>query len=247
MRTKFADFIIAIMLASSPLLSAAQPSPATLEISSSNAYLLDQLERYPDLKVLKISCLEKLHSLPNSIGKLSKLNELIIDNGNGCSMNPSLPESIGELHSLRKLVLFGAQDPRGVGKATGPQPAVRHKFPTTMSQLKNLIYLDLGRNGLEEIPEFVKDLPHLQELGFAWNMRLKKIPEFLVNLRELKTLKLDSDGLTDLPDFLNKLPKLARITLGDNCAITKSEKKEKQLEERFPKVKFDFEDEYDCP
>lgn len=223
----------------------AQVAPTkVLEISEENARLLDKVENYPDLEVLKISCVEELPSLPASIGKLTKLKELIIDNGNGCSMNPLLPESIGNLSSLEKLVLFGAQDPREAGGEH--QPRDRHKFPASMSQLKNLVYLDLGRNGLAEIPPFVKELPRLRELGFAWNMNLKGIPSWFINLHELTTLRLDSDGLTDLPDFLNRIPKLNRITLGDNCKITQNRAKRRDLEKRFPKIAFDFADEYDC-
>jgi len=157
---------------------------------------------------------------------------------------PGLPESIGNLRSLEKLVLYGAQDPRG----PGPQPIERHPFPRSMSQLKNLTYLDLGRNGLDEIPIFVKDLPRLREFRFAWNMKLKEIPAFIANLRELTTLELDADGLRDLPDFLNAMPKLTRITLGENCKITQNDAKMKDLIRRFPKITFGFSDEYDdCP
>ena len=218
-------------------------SEKTLEISEKNATLLDHIGNYSELEVLSISCLEKLQSLPDSIGRLTRLRELKIDNGNGCSMNPVLPETIGNLRSLEKLVLYGAQDPR----EPVLQPGERHTFPRTMSQLTNLVYLDLGRNGLEEIPLFVKDLPRLKELGFEWNMKLKELPAFLSNLRELTTLRLDSDGLDDLPDFLNALPKLTRITLGNNCKITRDAAKMRDLKRRFPKVEFDFTDEYDCP
>jgi len=115
-----------------------------------------------------------------------------------------------------------------------------------MSKLKNLTYLDLGRNGLNEIPTFVKDLPKLKELRFAWNMKLKSIPRFLIGLPELTTLKLDANGLSDLPDFLNMAPKLKYISLGYNCSITENPAKIKSLKKRFPKIKFDFEAEYDC-
>jgi hypothetical protein len=53
--------------------------------------------------------------------------------------------------------------------------------------------------------------------------------------------------LNDLPDFLNRLPKLSRITLGDNCKITQNRARMRDLKRRFPKVTFDFDDEYDCP
>jgi Leucine-rich repeat (LRR) protein len=104
----------------------------------------------------------------------------------------------------------------------------------------------LGRNGFEEIPPFVKDLPKLKELGFEFN-ELKQIPPFLSSLRELTTLRLNGNDLRDLPGFLNESPKLTRITLGYNCKITQSAEKMKVLKNRFPKVVFDFEDDYDCP
>ena len=231
---------------------AATPMPAATEvpvltavkklaIADGNADLLQHLERYPDLEVLTISCAEGLQAVPNSIGRLTKLKELRMDNGNGCSMNPVLPETIGNLASLETLVLYGAQDPR----EPGSQPHQRHKFPRGMSQLKNLTYLDLGRNGLQEIPLFVRDLPKLKQLGFGWNMNLKEVPSFLTELRELDSLDLQANGLHDLPDFLNTLPKLRQVSMGDNHAITGDEGKKKELRRRFPKIEFNFDDEYD--
>lgn len=219
----------------------------TLKISEKNAAQLKRLGNYPDLETLSISCIENLPALPDAIGKLVKLKALIIDNGNGCSMNPVLPEWMGNLQLLEKLVLYGAQDPRAEDREKAVQPKERHKFPASMSQLKNLRYLDLGRNGLEEIPAFVKDLPKLTELRFQWNVKLTTIPPFLSELRELRTLSLDANGLEDLPNFLNTLPKLTHISLGDNCSITQSPAKMNQLKKRFPRVEFDFLDEYDCP
>jgi len=72
-------------------------------------------------------------------------------------------------------------------------------------------------------------------------------PPFLTNLHELQTLRLEADGLSDIPQFLSKAPRLSLISLGNNCSITTSEPKKKALVRRFPNIKFDFEDEYDCP
>jgi Leucine-rich repeat (LRR) protein len=209
--------------------------------------LLDKLASYPDLEVLQIRCLEDLRAFPDSIGKLTKLKELIKDNGNECSMNPVLPESLGNLNSLEKLVLFGAQDPRDHDESGGLRMKERHKFPASMSRLQRLVYLDLGRNVLEEIPPFVGDWPHLKVLGFAWNMKFKTVPAFLTRLQELTTLQLEANDLIDLPSFLNNLPKLRVITLGYNCKITQSQARMADLKRRFPEVKFDFTDECDCP
>jgi len=84
-------------------------------------------------------------------------------------------------------------------------------------------------------------------LRFQWNLNLKTIPPFIVNLRELRTLKLDGNDLSDLPSFLSALPKLTRVTLGNNCSITQSATKMGELQKRFPRIAFDFTDEYDCP
>jgi Leucine-rich repeat (LRR) protein len=214
-----------------------------LKITPENATLLPDIGKYANLRVLSISCLETLQAIPDSIGSLTKLEELNMDNGNGCAMNPTLPESLGNLRSLQKLVLFGSQDPSG----DGVQPHQRHKFPASLSQLKNLTYLDLGRNDLDEMPAFVKDLPKLKWLHFGYNDRLKRVPEFLANLHDLEMLGVASDGLDDLPDFLNTMPKMTRVLLGNNCAITQNEAKMKDLRKRFPKIDFDFMDQEDCP
>lgn len=224
---------------------ASSSSVKVLDISDENhnAGLIRDLAEYPNLERLSISCLESLQALPESIGKLAKLRELKIDNGNGCSMNPALPESIGNLHSLQKLILYGAQDPRD----PETQPAIRHQFPRAMSRLKNLTYLDLGRNGFSEVPSFVRDLPNLREFGFEWNINLQRVPQFLCSLRQLTRLRLDANGLTDLPECLNTLPKLTFVSLGDNCKITQKPAKMRDLSKRFARIRFDFTDEYDCP
>lgn len=221
------------------------PSPSSvrsLEITWDNRALVSSLGDYKNLEALSITCLVSLKAIPDSIGHLTKLRELTIDNGNGCSMNPMLPVDFGNLHSLEKLVLYGAQDPR----MPDGQPAKRHKFPQSMSRLKNLTYLDLGRNGFKHIPAFVGDLPNLGELRFEFN-DLKKVPPFISSLHKLKVLRLKGNGLDVLPNFLNNLPNLKSISLGNNCKITQSPARMKQLKERFPRVAFDFMDEYDCP
>jgi len=243
--TLLASAILAVTVfvlgASDDLLASARE----LKISAENIQMLEHIADYPDLEMLSISCVEGLRAIPDTIGTLTKLKELTIgdDHGNGCSMNPALPESLGNLRSLEKLVLWGAQDARGPHHRIGE----RHGFPRSMSQLKNVTYLDLGGNGLSEIPEFVKDLPKLQEFSFEFN-GLKALPAFLSTLRALATLRLEGNDLTDLPDSLSSLPKLTRITLGSNCKITRNDAKMRDLKGRFPKVTFVFEGEYDdCP
>jgi hypothetical protein len=224
-------------------------SVTMLEISSEreNGELIRHIGEYTNLEELKIHCLEDLLALPDEIGRLTRLKILDMDQGNGCSMNPVVPESIGNLQALETLNLAAAQDPRNMTEGEkGPGERLRHHLPASISRLKKLSYLNLGRNELEEIPTFVKDLPRLKELDVSWN-GLKTIPAFLPNLRELAVLRLNGSDLADLPEFLNKLPKLREISLGDNCAITENSAKRENLQRRFPHIKFDFESEYDCP
>src|SRR5215204_5197249 len=93
------------------------------------------LGRLVNLEALEISCLEKLEDLPEEIGQLQKLEELVIDNGNGCSMNVSLPRSVGRLASLRVLRLYGALDGRDVGAAG---PARNKVLPDELAELQRL-------------------------------------------------------------------------------------------------------------
>lgn len=223
-------------------------SVTSLEISSEkeNEELISRIGDFTNLEVLKIRCLEDLSTFPEDIGKLTRLKELDMDEGNGCAMNPVLPESIGNLQALEKLNLAGAQDSRDVtdGKK-GPRERLRHHFPAGISRLKELTYLNLGRNEFEEIPAFVKDLPKLNELDFSWN-ELKDIPAFIPDLHELAVLGLEGNDLADLPDSLNKMRKLREISVGNNCKITQSPAKRKELQRRFPRITFNFDDEYDC-
>src|SRR6266487_6490034 len=75
-------------------------------------HLPSQLGTLINLVELDISCLENLEDLPSEIGNLTKLEKLIIDNGDSCQMNISLPESMGSLTNLKVLRLYGAIDAR---------------------------------------------------------------------------------------------------------------------------------------
>lgn len=191
----------------------------TLKISNSkNAELLSKIGQFQNLEKLSIVCLEDLKELPESMGELKKLKELNMDNGNGCSMNAKLPESIGNLSELQILNLAGAQDNRVIGKKT---TLPRHQLPPSLSKLKKLETLDLSRNGFSEIPTVVAKIP------------------------KLKHLSLNFNSFENLPDWLAK-SSITKISLGDNCKISGNSQKQKELSKRFPKIRFDFSNEYDC-
>ncbi len=191
-----------------------------------------------NLEALELSCLEKLEDLPNEIGKLRKLQELIIDNGNGCQMNVSIPRSIGQLRNLRVLTLYGALDPRGI---TIGEPTGRTKsLPETLANLQKLEELNLGRNGLRSVPPQIGSLRQLKKLGLDYN-DLREIPSFVGNLSNLEELSLHSNGGVRLPLSLARVKGL-RVMMGNNKLTLKEQK---LLRRRFPNIVFSFENAFE--
>ena len=194
-----------------------------------------------NLEKLELACLEKLEDLPEEIGKLRNLRELIIDNGNGCSMNVTLPRSIGELSSLRVLRLYGALDGRDVGDeaAAGTKPSAL--LPDTLGNLQGLEELDLGRNGIRAVPPQVASLRGLKKLSLDYN-DIREVPAFVGELKNLEELSVNANGGTRLPQSLAGLKKGLKVYMGNNRLTLAAQK---SLRARFPGAVFSFENEYD--
>jgi hypothetical protein len=195
------------------------------------------LGRLVNLEVLEVSCLEKLVDLPEDLGQLQKLQELVIDNGNGCSMNVSLPRSIGRLSSLRVLRLYGALDARDVEEK---RPGRSKALPDTLANLQNLEELDLGRNGLRALPPQVASLRGLKKLTLDYN-DLRAIPSFVGELPNLEELSVNANGGVTLPPSLAKRKGL-KVYMGNNRLTLAAQR---SLRTRFPSATFSFENEYD--
>lgn len=190
-----------------------------------------------NLEALELACLEKLEDLPDEIGKLRKLEELIIDNGNGCQMNVALPRSIGQLENLRVLRLYGALDARDIDSG---RRARSKSLPDTVGNLRKLEELDLGRNGLRSVPPQVASLRGLKKLGLDYN-DLREVPSFVGQLTNLEELSLNSNGGVRLPQSLAGVKGL-RVSMGNNALKLKDQK---ALRSRFPNIAFSFENEFD--
>lgn len=203
-------------------------------------HLPPRLGTLVNLEELEISCLEKLEVLPEEIGELRKLQKLIIDNGNGCSMNVSLPRSIGRLENLRVLRLYGALDGRDIGPEENARPGQRKSLPDTLANLRNLEELDLGRNGITSVPPQVASLRGLKRLVLDYN-DIHEIPAFVGELTSLRELSLNSNGGVVLPQSLAKVRGL-KVFMGNNKLKLRDQK---NLRARFPNLVFSFENEYD--
>ncbi len=193
-----------------------------------------------NLESLEMACLENLEDLPEEIGRLRRLRELVINNGNGCSMNVSLPRSIGRLESLRVLRLYGALDGREVGAEDAARSKRTRPLPDTLAELRNLEELDLGRNGIRSVPPQVASLRGLKKLSLDYN-EIRDVPAFVGGLKNLEELSLNANGGARLPQSLAGLKGL-KIYMGNN-RLTLAE--QKSLRARFPSAVFSFENEYD--
>lgn len=203
-------------------------------------HLPGRLGTLVNLEALEIACLEKLEDLPEELGELRKLRELVIDNGNGCSMNVALPGSIGRLENLRVLRLYGALDGRDPGAEEGATAPVGKTLPETLANLSRLEELDLGRNGLTAVPSQVGSLKGLKKLGLDYN-EINVLPSFVGNLASLRELSLNSNGGVKLPDSLANVKGL-KVSMGNNKLTLREQA---SLRRRFPAAVFDFENEYD--
>jgi len=89
-------------------------------------------------------------------------------------------------------------------------------FPKGFSNLKHLIYLDLGNcQGLEILPNSIGELQMLVSLCLKGCDGLQELPESMGNLQNLKNLNLQyCKGLKKLPNSISKLKKLENLNLG---------------------------------
>lgn len=203
-------------------------------------HLPGRLGELVNLEALELACLEKLEDLPEELGALGKLEELVIDNGNGCSMNVALPSSIGRLENLRVLRLYGALDARGFDGEESTRGPKSKPLPDTLANLAKLEELELGRNGLTAVPPQVASLRGLKKLGLGYN-EIRVLPSFVGNLSKLEELTLNSNGGVRLPDSLAGLKGL-RIFMGNNKLTLREQS---SLRTRFPAAVFNFENEFD--
>ena len=203
-------------------------------------HLPSQLGTLTNLVELDISCLENLEDLPSEIGKLEKLEKLIIDNGNGCQMNISLPGSIGNLSNLKVLRLYGALDPTPSDTNEPIPPSSVKTLTGTIGNLQNLEELDLGRNRMTSIPSQIASLQKLRRLALDYN-EIHELPSFIGSLKNLQELSVCGNGGIKLPKSLCNLNGL-KIFIGNNHLKIKDQERLRRL---FPKATFSFENEYD--
>lgn len=132
---------------------------------------------YPPVKA-------SLHTIPQEIGNLTKLEELSIVN----TQFSTLPNSIKNLSKLHRLNLSNNQ------LSTLPDGAFQ------LPELKSLWASD---NCIENIPDVI-NLPSLKNIDLSEN-QLSTLPESLAKLTQIDEINIEENPLENLPDAFNSV------------------------------------------
>lgn len=166
---------------------------------------------------------KQLTEIPDSIDKLTKLCDLILDD----NKLTKLPESICNLVNLQELYLYNNQITC---------------IPDSIDNLVNLLILDLGNNCLTSIPKSIGNLFNLRELYLHDNqlthipvemLKIKKSLMIYENSYQIDNLSADAEiliffklknPLTNLPFglkeiWINKQKKNLNHKLPFGCVI----------------------------
>lgn len=148
-----------------------------------------------NLKTIYISRNENLQSLPFSVAKLNRLENITI------RYNPSLriPPAIFSHKSIKSVIILG-QNLKDV--------------PNEIWNLKNITKLELADNHLTKISEKINKMNSLEVLHLSQN-NLGSIPP-LNNLDRLTEIYLDNNNLKRLPNGLEQLNNLKRLSVKNN-------------------------------
>ena len=138
-------------------------------------------------------------TLPDSLGQLSRLQELVLNR----NQLATLPDSLGQLSRLQRLLLHGNQF------AT---------LPDSLGQLSRLRELYLGGNQLATLPDSLGQLSSLRKLALHGN-QFATLPDSIGQLSSLQQLSVRANQLTALPDSLLKLRSLRVLLLHGNPAL----------------------------
>ncbi|PNX93695.1 LRR receptor-like kinase resistance protein, partial [Trifolium pratense] len=185
----------------------------------------EELGECKNLTVLGLADTKISGSIPNSLGKLMKLEKILLWQN---SFVGRIPDEIGNCSSLKILDLslnyFSGGIPESLGKLSNLEELmlsnnnVSGSIPASVSNLTNLIQLQLDTNEISGlIPVEIGKLTKLT-VFFAWQNKLEgRIPSELGDCLSLEALDLSYNKLSDsLPSGLFKLQNLTKLLLISN-------------------------------
>ncbi|KAL2628772.1 hypothetical protein R1flu_013458 [Riccia fluitans] len=188
--------------------------------------LPDSFGQLCNLTRLKIIQCDQLLTLPETFGKLSKLEYLHID----CKKMHALPGSFGKLSSLQELFLHHCSL-QLLPDTFCNLPRLQHlelkfcgqllTFPKKIGNLGMLEHLEISNCGsLRTLSESFGPFPRLTYLSIAYNDQLEKFPEsFPAGLKELKLCISGCPKIETLPESLERLKSLDRLKIRLCCRL----------------------------
>ena len=158
---------------------------------------------FPRLEFLDLSG-NLIESIPNAFFDMPDLVELHLNNNRILR----LPDSFGLMRNLKELCCQNnliSRIPRSIGGLRG-----------------SLIYMSLGANRLDVLPEEIGELHNLCALNLHSN-RLCAIPDSFGNLCNLVSLALGNNRLEWLPGSVARFDRLQRLNIGMNRRLALTE------------------------
>jgi Leucine-rich repeat (LRR) protein len=182
-----------------------------------------ELWQWHSLKILDLSVLDNIHSIPEDIGKLINLTELCLGASKANSELIAFPESLGQLTKLERLEIrkFSALHtlPQAIGQLIALKSLTLSELnalttlPTSLCQLNKLEVLQLYDLGIDKLPKAINQLSALKTL-LLWNMgRVTTLPAGVWQLNELEVLGLWDLGIDNVPEAISQLSTLKSLTL----------------------------------
>lgn len=154
-----------------------------LKIESKNIIILpDILGNISSLKTLNLKDAPYIDQLPDSIGRLENLEDLIIFNLNIRSPLRQLPDAIVKCKNLKKLSIEGT---------------TLSCIPEQIGDLSQLESINFRRNQLIQLPDSIVLLQQLTGLGASYNY-IYKLPDIAL-LPNLRGLSLANNCITEIP------------------------------------------------
>ncbi|XP_056165749.1 disease resistance protein RUN1-like isoform X2 [Syzygium oleosum] len=172
------------------------------------------LSAFTELEILDFTFCTSLLKVHPSIGKVKNLVSL---NLRDCQMLDELPEEVGELEELKELILDITRIrkiPTSIGSLRKLEKlsawlckSIR-EIPSSIGDLQNLQYLIFDQSGLEKIPSAIGRLKKLRTLCLM-STQISDLPESIRNLSSLQHLSLGScfklQSIPELPPNLTYL------------------------------------------
>ncbi|KAK3435881.1 hypothetical protein EUGRSUZ_C00318 [Eucalyptus grandis] len=179
-------------LKSNPNLSAFENLELLILKGCANLKEIDPSIQYAKrLLILNLSYCESLEMLPEQLGELENLEELVVDD----TRIKEIPSCIGSLKKLKRLSARIKELPESIGK------------------LNKLEILDIYGSEIERIPSSIGKLQSLQKLEASCSNLKGQIIFDKGGLSSLKTLALCQTKISGLPENLDQLSSLEQLDL----------------------------------